>query len=61
MIRSLLFQFWPIFNSMKYPYCQKGIKPDKLELHNLNYSNYSGNFSVRDYILLIQKDSVTHM
>ena len=46
---------------MKYPYRQKGIKPDKLELHNLIYSNYSGNFSVRDYIPLIQKDFVTHM
>ena len=42
----------------------KGCKPDKLESHgslNLDDSFDSGNFSVRGYLPLIQKDSVTHM
>ena len=39
----------------------KACKPDNFELHNLHDSIGSGNFPAKVYILLIQKDSSTHV
>ena len=39
----------------------KACKPDNFELHNLDDSIGSGNFPAKVYILLIQKDSSTHV
>ena len=53
---SLLFCFWPILNSMNYSF-------DILALCETNWDDSidSGNFYVRSYLPLIQKDSVTCM
>ena len=53
---SLLFSFWHLVNSIKWPYY-----PITLWETKLDDSIDSGNFFVRGYVDLIQKDFVTHM
>ena len=53
--------FWSNFVESEYFHESNSLDIFALGEANLNYSIYSGNFTVRGYFPLICKDSITHM